>query len=81
MSDKKIETLEQLKKESSEHGLECYILLSDFVMSSKIVSFNGKGWWVLSCVDDSEVEYEDDEHFRDGSSIPKAIENGALFAH
>lgn len=76
----KIESLDQLKKLSAENGLDCYIVLNHWMRSSKVVSFQDPGWWVLHMVDDTEVDYEDDEDLM-LSHIGEAIKKGALYAY
>lgn len=78
--DIKIESLDHLKRISSKNSIECYIRLGSCFRSSKLVLFTDPGWWVLHEVDDTEMEYESDEHLMD-THIGEAIEKGAMYAY
>jgi hypothetical protein len=81
MKDIKIESLDHLRTIcSGENAIECYILIGGFIRSSKVVLFTDPGWWVLHEIDDSEVDYEDDEHLMD-THIGDAIDKGAMYAY
>lgn len=78
--DVRIESLDHLKRLSAKNALECYIALSHWMRSSKVVCFHDPGWWVMHMVDDSEVEHEDDEDLM-LSGIGEAIKKGSLYAY
>ena len=79
--DIQIRDLDHLKRISSTRGLECYIRLGSCFRSSKVVCFQDPGWWVLHEIDDSEVDYEDDEHLKQDSNIVEALEKGAMYVY
>jgi hypothetical protein len=78
--DIKIESLDHLKRISSKNSIECYIILGSCFRSSKMVLFMDPGWWVLHEIDDTEMDYENDEHLMD-THIGEAIEKGAMYAY
>lgn len=78
--DIQIGDLDHLKSICSKNSIECYLRLGSCFRSSKLVLFMDPGWWVLHEIDDSEVEYENDEHLMD-THIGEAIEKGAMYAY
>jgi hypothetical protein len=75
---KKIKSLEQLKQESSEHSLECFIQFGGF-RSSKLILWENPGWWVLNYIDESEQNLSTDSQLAAKTSIVEAIDKGALW--
>ena len=76
--DVQIESLDHLKKECSSGGIDCYMVLKGGLISRRFISYNGKGWYVQLGVDDSETEYDDDEHLEQDSGLVRAINEGIL---
>ena len=79
---KKIETIEQLKKEALETNLECFIQLG-IARSSKTVSWDDitGWWWIHNEIDDTKQELKDDKELAEQTHIVEAIHKGALWAH
>ena len=77
----RITSLDHLKENSTDTGLDCYIALNGFVTSSKLISFEGAGWWILNYIDDSEQEFISDEDLATNTMIVEAIHKGALYAY
>ncbi|MFH1615395.1 MAG: hypothetical protein ABIG61_09975 [Planctomycetota bacterium] len=78
--DKRIKTIEQLKK-LAENGLDCFILLNGGLRSSKHIRFypDDNSFYVLNLIDDSEQELTEEQILNsDYTNIGEAMKKGAL---
>jgi hypothetical protein len=80
---KKIESLEQLKKDSEDTHLECFILLGGRARSSKTFSYfpETDTWDVLHEIDNTWEEDVSTDHLKDFTNVITALEKGALWAY
>lgn len=79
---KRIESLEELKKITSNHPTELFIMLNYGLRSSKQVEYNpeNKRWYIYNYIDDTEQELSEDLLAED-TNIIKAIDNKSLFLY
>ena len=78
--DKRIKTIEQLKK-LAKNGLDCFILLNGGLRSSKHIRFypDDNSFYVLNLIDDSEQELTEAQILDSGyTNIGEAMKKGAL---
>ena len=78
--NKKINSIEELKKVCSGETQEFFILLNFGLKSSKRIDWDGETFFVYNCIDDTEQELTEAQIMdKDYTNIGEAIQKKAFF--